>query len=387
MPEELRETLGIDSFNRKKARDSFLLTALLHSREREGSLTILLSRTSSRNDPLTPSSLLMRCPEAELPHRVERLFQEISDVPAPLPYQRGNWHLQPAEGWKTAADIGVNELGTMLHDVLECFCREHAVLKDGMNAASFQNAITEILEQTFRKQYGPSPLMPLLLQKRSMEQRLSVYAVQHLQALQEGWSCIAFEHQVENWILGGFPMKFRIDRIDRHADGHIRVIDYKTGAASSCEKKHLDPLGRPDALPLLSPALHPYTKRLKNGKLAHARWKDLQLPVYVLWASETYGGHPSAAYYALPANPMDIGISSWDTLHDTMPGYEECALDSACSWTVELMKLLHEGRGLITAEELGWTPPSYDVFKDLMTSRRESLQDLLGLRLTPHLPF
>ena len=440
MPEELRETLGIDSFNRKKARDSFLLTALLHSREREGSLTVLLSRTSSRNDPLTPSSLLMRCPEAELPHRVERLFQEISDVPAPLPYQRGNWHLQPAEGWKTAEDIGamapgyknpwkerglafspsvlkrflacpmrfwirealhmneeeflpdkedmaVNELGTMLHDVLECFCREHAVLKDGMNAASFQDAITEILEQTFRKQYGPSPLMPLLLQKRSMEQRLSVYAVQHLQALQEGWSCIAFEHQVENWILGGFPMKFRIDRIDRHADGHIRVIDYKTGAASSCEKKHLDPLGRPDALPLLSPALHPYTKRLKNGKLAHARWKDLQLPVYVLWASETYGGHPSAAYYALPANPMDIGISSWDTLHDTMPGYEECALDSACSWTVELMKLLHEGRGLITAEELGWTPPSYDVFKDLMTSRRESLQDLLGLRLTPHLPF
>ena len=63
------------------------------------------------------------------------------------------------------------------------------------------------------------------------------------------------------------------------------------------------------------------------------------------------------------------------------------ALDSARSWAVELMKLLYEGRGLITAEELGWPPPSYDVFKDLMTSRRESLQDLLGLRLTPHLPF
>ena len=175
---------------------------------------------------------------------MEQLFREISDPPAPLPYQRGSWYLQPAEGWKAATDIGamapgyknpwkekglafspsvlkrflacpmrfwmrealhmneeeflpdkedmaVNELGTMLHDVLECFCREHAALKDGMEAAALQDAITEILEQTFRKQYGPTPLMPLLLQKRSMEQRLSVYAVQHLQDLQEGWSCIA----------------------------------------------------------------------------------------------------------------------------------------------------------------------------------------------------
>ncbi len=53
----------------------------------------------------------MRCPEAELPRRVELLFQEISDAPAPLPYQRGNWHLQPAEGWKTAADIGAMSPG------------------------------------------------------------------------------------------------------------------------------------------------------------------------------------------------------------------------------------------------------------------------------------
>lgn len=440
MPEELRESLGIDSFNRKKARDSFLITSLLHSREREGSLTVILSRTSSKNDPLTPSSLLMRCPDEELPHRVEQLFREISDPPAPLPYKRGRWHLQPAEGWKTATDIGamapgyknpwkeknlpfspsvlkrflacpmrfwmrealhlnedeflpdkedmaVNELGTMLHDVLEYFCRKNAVLKDGMDIAALQEDITEILEETFRKQYGPAPLMPLLLQKRSMEQRLSVYAAQHLEDLRNGWACIAFEQQVEDWTLDGFRMKFRIDRIDRHADGHLRVIDYKTGAASSCEKKHLETIARPDALALLSPSLRPYTKKLKNGRMVHSRWKDLQLPIYVLWAMEAYGGSPSAAYYTVPANPLDIGLSPWDTLHDTPPGYEECALDSARAWAVELMRLLHAGRGLITAEELGWNPPAYDVFQNLMASRRESLQDLLGLNLTPHLPF
>lgn len=73
-------------------------------------------------------------------------------------------HMNEEEFLPDKEDMAVNELGTMLHDVLECFCREHAVLKDGMNAASFQDAITEILEQTFQKQYGPSPLMPLLLQ-------------------------------------------------------------------------------------------------------------------------------------------------------------------------------------------------------------------------------
>lgn len=43
------------------------------------------------------------------------------------------------------------------------------------------------------------------------------------------------------------------------------------------------------------------------------------------------------------------------------------------------MRLIREGRGLITAEELGWDTPSYDVFKDLVSSSHETLQDLLGL--------
>lgn len=69
-----------------------------------------------------------------------------------------------------------------------------------------------------------------------MEQRLNVYAEQHLEDLRNGWTCIAFEQSVENWRLGDFSLRFRIDRIDRHADGSLRVIDYKTGKTDSCEK-------------------------------------------------------------------------------------------------------------------------------------------------------
>lgn len=440
IPEELREALGINSFSRKKARDSFLLTALLHSREKEGSLSIVLSRTSSKNDPLTPSSLLMRCPDEQLPRRVEQLFRKIAEPPPPLPYRRGSWNLQPDEGWKSASsisammpgyhnpwkegkrhfspsvlkkflscpmrfwirealhmsedqflpdkeDMAANEIGNMLHAVLERFGRTYPSLNAGMTATALQADVTSMLEDAFLRQYGPRPLMPLILQKRDMEQRLSTYAEQHLQDLEEGWSCIAFERQVEDWKLGGFPMKFRIDRIDRHQDGRIRVIDYKTGTASSCEQKHLEKLSRPDALSLLSPRLEPYTKQQKNGNAAHSRWKDLQLPIYVLWAMDTYGGLPEAAYYTLPANPLNIGLARWDTLHEPAEGYDISALDSARSWAVELMTLIHQGRGLITAEELGWKTPAFDVFHDLLSGRRETLHDLLGLPITPHLPF
>lgn len=444
MPEGLKTALSADSFAGKKARDSFLLTALLHSRKREGSLHIVLSRTGSKNDPLTPSSLLMRCTDEELPQRVEQLFREHSVPTPPLPYRRGNWHLKPGEGWREGwregkdisslapgfrnpwkekrqpfspsvlkrflacpmrfwlrealhmreddfqqdkEGMAANELGTMLHAVLEQFCQNNPSLKDGMTVATLQREVDAVLEETFLRQYGPRPLMPLLLQKKSMEQRLAVFAEQHLQTLRDGWACIDFERQVEGWQLGGFPMKFRIDRIDRHADGALRVIDYKTGSAAPCEKRHLESMARPDALPLLSPALTPYTRRQKNGKAIHHRWKDLQLPIYVLWVMEEYGGQPAAAHYALPANPADTALSMWDTLHETLPGCDTDALDSAQAWATELMRLIRDGRGLITAEELGWPTPPYDVFNGLLRSGTERLQDLLGLDSTPHLPF
>lgn len=436
LPEDLRETLGIDSLNRKKARDSFLLTALLHSREETGSLTLILSRLSSANDPLTPSSLLLRCTDEELPQRVNHLFQEINDPPPPIHYERGNWHLKPEKGWHPAQTIqelvpdyhnlwkeqgkpfspsclkrflecpmrfwikealnlnnnelipnkdtmSPNEVGDMMHRVLELFCREHAAINDRMTESSLQDSIMDILNQEFREQYGSVPLMPLLLQKRSMEQRLCRFASLHLAELQQGWSCIDFEKQVDDWTLEGFPLKFRIDRIDFHEKNNtIRVIDYKTGSVDSCEKNHLKSFTNPENLSLLSPNLTPWCKKAKNGNISYSRWADLQLPIYASWARQQYNKDVTVSYYKLPANLLDVGINEWVTLKETHPDNPTTLWEHACNWAIEIMQLIHDGKGLITAEDLGWGVPKYDLFKNITPSEKESLQELLGMPTT-----
>lgn len=66
-------------------------------------------------------------------------------------------HLNEDEFQPDKEDMAANELGTMLHDVLEQFCRLHPSLEDGMTTASLQREIGEILDETFTRQYGQPP--------------------------------------------------------------------------------------------------------------------------------------------------------------------------------------------------------------------------------------
>ncbi len=434
MPEPFKNNAGMNSLARIKARDSYLLTAMLLSRNLNGNISIILSRSSSKNDPLTPSSLLMRCAEDTLAARVNKLFKEIADHPMPLPYERGNWFLQPENGWgkgNTIEEIAPNyvnpwkngktfspstlknflacpmrfwiqqvtglnqdeilpdkesmsaaELGTVMHAALQQFCCKYATYENGLNEKLLRDDISGILERIFTEQYGESPSMPLLIQKYSMKQRLMRFAQLHLKDLKDGWTCIEFEKEVNHWSLGGYPMKFRIDRIDRHRDDRIRVIDYKTGAVDTCRKEHLDTLKNPETLKLLSENLKEHLIAPARGSTpAIKRWKNLQLPIYVLWAMETYGNAPAAAYYALPSSIANIALSEWEYLHEPQPGYETCDLLSAKDWAIELMRLISEGKGLVTAEELGWKVPQYANINQLLPeSGKEVLQDLLNIK-------
>ena len=78
LPESLCKELGIRNEIFRTARDSYLLTALLHSRK-AGDVHFLLARQNPDGTPTAPSTLLLRC-ETELPQRARLLFAESSVV-------------------------------------------------------------------------------------------------------------------------------------------------------------------------------------------------------------------------------------------------------------------------------------------------------------------
>ena len=83
LPESLCQELGIRHEKFRIARDSYLLTALINSRRKDGRVHFILARQKEDGSVLAPSSLLMRCGD-ELPRRARTLFAE-SKTPKTLP--------------------------------------------------------------------------------------------------------------------------------------------------------------------------------------------------------------------------------------------------------------------------------------------------------------
>jgi ATP-dependent helicase/DNAse subunit B len=135
-------------------------------------------------------------------------------------------------------------------------------------------------------------------QSRALEARLGVFAKHQAALFSEGWQ-IAYVEKGRSLVVpfpvpGGpqdVKLKGRIDRIDRHADGRWRVIDYKTSSqAVTPDKAHF---------------------AARSGE-----WKDLQLPLYVKLLPEIadIGSAISAdatelVYFNLPPKDEDAGIT------------------------------------------------------------------------------
>ncbi len=315
----------------------------------------------------------------------------------------------------TRRDLEANDIGTYLHDALEVFVRRYpsrevfcSRLPEAAGAGDealiplIEAELDEAFTQACEQRYGKPELLPRQFQCAAMRRRLRGYARLHLQLWQQGWEAALneegepmLEHEVR-WELGGHPLEFRIDRIDRRispGDGQVeyRVIDYKTGNVATCYKNHLEelplPAQRPDLHLLdarLEPVVGPAIKTI--AKHAHLRWSDLQLPLYTAWAREHFGGcRVNSAYIRLSANPSQIRTIAWgDSEKDPdfftprhVPANKnypddveaESLFDNAMRWIHFGLDALAEGRCFVSAEMMRWQAPeeAFDIFGDILS--------------------
>lgn len=345
LPETLREKLGLKTNAARFARDAYLLQALAACRVREGRLDLLVGKTSAAGEPLRPSRLLLRCPDAGLPQRVAFLFRPAEAARPALAWRRA-WPLQPRAqeaqrrlpvtafrdylrcpfrfylarvlGMK-AVDSGKTELdaldfGEVCHGALEAMGREPA-LRDCTDARTLREFLLAELDRIVSVRFGKQLALPLIVQIESARQRLAKAAEIQARERAEGWVIERVEWgfpETPALMLGGLVVCGKIDRIDRHeGSGAWRVLDYKTyDVVKAPRDAHCRPGGRTRGDERVQEIA-----RFTINDTSYF-WVDLQLPLY-LWALEQENAFNRPAtgiacgYFHLPKAIGETSVTMW----------------------------------------------------------------------------
>ena len=344
LPDQLRQGLGLTSNERRAARDTYLLQALLDSRPSDA-VRLYLERVSSRNDVRKPSRLLFLCDEATLTTRARKLFRDAEStatghhrtlpdawrltLPTPqtapdrlsatsfksyleCPFTFYLRHILKME----ACDDRVVELdamafGTLCHDALEAFGRsDHKDETDAETISGFLQA--EVWRIIHRRCGGTLPAI-LHLQASAACKRMAFFAARQARLRADGWQIVATERPL-NMAERGVAIRGRADRLDYHAaSGTWRIIDYKTW----------DRLGRNDGIDrfvssskadlasAVQRGLEPFTFAGKPRV-----WTDLQLPLYLLMAQAgavvPTDAKAECGYFVLGETETETVCKTWD---------------------------------------------------------------------------
>jgi len=364
LPDSIKEKLGLKSDASRCARDAYLLCALNETRRDEGHLALITGRASDRGDVLKPSRLFWRCRDDILLKRAHTFFtakQEHQAIPektfnirlvmnAPderawLQVERRVWNVTDFAAYlncpfrfylnrklemepvsDTADELDAMEFGKLVHGALEQFGKTKSLWSSD-NPERIVGAMKDLVEKSVKQLYGRRPPITVELQAQSAIQRLKAFAHVHVEDFKSGWEIIAVEKKLVI-SLGDMEIRGVIDRIDRHQDGRIRVLDYKT----------YDKIKSPETVHVRSPRSddrRPYvllTETLKDGKggekTRERHWSDLQLPLYVKFTQDEFGrdARVSAGYVLLTKAVADVSIQLWEGLDDRLT---QSALDCA----------------------------------------------------------
>ncbi|MCC5849984.1 MAG: PD-(D/E)XK nuclease family protein [Verrucomicrobia bacterium] len=387
LPDGLKMTLGLPADRDWLARDAFLFHSLVQCRA-TGAVRILCMKRDAQGAPAAPSRLLFQCGDSQLLERAANLFAEPpqgKSAPHAKPGLKLDLNRPQA---KEITSISV----TALKSYLNCptrFYLSHVLRMECVDdtgrepdAAAFGSLLHGILDTAFaspastvselcqrmdalldaaiQNRYGRNHGMAVRVMAHSARARLHAAVECQMRLLEEGWTAVATECKCEREI-NGMKVVGKIDRVDRHPEKGLRIIDYKTSDSPSSPKEaHLG--GRKSEYEAL------WTEDEKGKP---KQWTDLQLPLY-RWLAETQDwlkpDEPlEVAYFQLPKAVGSTGIVTW-------AGEAEQA-GSARTALAFLVSQIQAGV---------WGPPSenvkYDDFEALFHYGAEGISDCIPYR-------
>jgi ATP-dependent helicase/nuclease subunit B len=342
LPETARAEAGLRDNAFRLGRDAYLLASMLAWRA-PGALRIGHYRHGADGDPVKPSRLLFRVPDAALPVRV-RAVMNAGAAAADAPAWRAGWLLDLPEAPQPFRSVRITDFRTYLACPVSFYCTRALKMEavedrpaelDPMAFGSLAHTLLEQLPSlpgddpdawaaqldaqaraTLRERYGEELPVALRIQLDALVRRLRAAAGAEAALRKEGWTTLETEFDLE-WEWEGMKLRGRVDRLDVHeARGVWRVLDYKTGdSAQSPQRAHWT------------------TARAAGLELALSadgtrRWKDLQLPLYAagLRACRAWTGGIECGYFLLPAKSADAGVHLFSELTDEIQAdAEQCA--------------------------------------------------------------
>ncbi|XAM01721.1 PD-(D/E)XK nuclease family protein [Phycisphaeraceae bacterium D3-23] len=193
-----------------------------------------------------------------------------------------------------AVELDGGAFGSLAHAALRVLGDEALAGEDRQDKL-FEH-LSAALDQRLREQYGPHPRAAVRVQAEQLRYRLEAAARVQARHVAEGWRVVHVEGAGRSGRLSQtidvdgepFTLTGKIDRIDRHEDGRVLVIDYKTSNSAKS----------PDATHRAGP---------RNDK----RWTDLQLPLYRGLSAElgVEGDRIDLAYFNVPKSLADAALS------------------------------------------------------------------------------
>jgi RecB family exonuclease len=329
LTDALRSALGLPTAQHRLARDAWIFACLLASRSL---VRFFAGQLNTQGDPARPSRFLLGPPGEAQARRVlalrspaatpalsaprlapgpRDLFPLTAPIAQPLPevrrlsvtafraYLRSPlaFYLSHIRSLRTVEppqpELSAPSFGSLLHEVLSDFAHGPCAASDDEQA--IRRVLLAALHERLRAAAGNHGSYALAVQQAAAERRLDAFALWQAGTVADGWTITHAEWSPpQGWAafdIDGSPIQLsgRIDRIDRHHDGRLRLIDYKTSE-------------RPDT--------PQRTHRTRDGA-----WTDLQLPLYRHLARELgTDDHAQLGYLVLPNDPQLVRFANadWD---------------------------------------------------------------------------